>query len=124
MRRSAIVVAYALFGWGLCAMTMGIAMTTMPMERALVAHAIAAPLIFAGISIAYFRTSRTATPLATAATFLAFVMLMDFFVVALAMERSLAMFESLIGTWVPFVSIFAATYLVGLAMRRPSGRAA
>jgi hypothetical protein len=38
---------------------------------------------------------------------------MDFFVVALVIEQSLAMFASIIGTWLPFVLIFMATYLAG-----------
>ncbi len=41
-------------------------------------------------------------------------MAIDFFGVALLIYRSLAMFTSLLGTWLPFALIFAATYLTGV----------
>jgi len=34
--------------------------------------------------------------------------------VAHIIEKSLAMFEPLLGTWIPFCLIFASTYLIGL----------
>jgi hypothetical protein len=48
----------------------------------------------------------------------AIVVGLDALVVAPFFEGSYAMFRSVIGTWVPFASIAAATYLVGLAVRR------
>lgn len=46
--------------------------------------------------------------------FVGLVMAIDFFGVALLIYRSLAMFTSLLGTWLPFALIFAATYLTGV----------
>jgi len=43
---------------------------------------------------------------------------MDFFVVTLLINRSLEMFTSLLGTWIPFALIFTSTYLTGLLVRR------
>ncbi len=43
---------------------------------------------------------------------------MDFLLVALVILRSLAMFASLLGTWIPFALIFTATYLTGLYRSR------
>jgi hypothetical protein len=42
----------------------------------------------------------------------------DFFVVALLINRSLDMFASLLGTWIPFALIFTSTYLTGLVAKR------
>ena len=53
-------------------------------------------------------------PLRTALIFTGFAMLVDFFVVALLILRSLDMFASLLGTWIPFALIFISTYLTGL----------
>jgi hypothetical protein len=39
---------------------------------------------------------------------------MDFFLVAMVINRSFEMFTSPLGTWIPFVLIFASTYLTGL----------
>jgi hypothetical protein len=44
----------------------------------------------------------------------------DFFVVALLINRSLEMFASLLGTWIPFALIFTSTYVTGLyTVRKP-----
>lgn len=109
----AILLGHALVGWALCAATMGIGMAVTSLSTALVIHAFAAPIIFAGISLVYFNRFHFTTALQTAAIFVAFVVALDFFVVALLINRSLDMFASALGTWIPFGLIFAATYLTG-----------
>jgi hypothetical protein len=54
------------------------------------------------------------TPLATAAFFTLFIALLDALVVAPIFEKSYAMLSSPVGTWLLFLSIFAATYLTGV----------
>jgi hypothetical protein len=106
--------AHAFVGWALCAATMNIGMATMPMQTALIVHAIGAPIFFTIISLLYFRKFNYTTPLQTALIFVGFVMIVDFTVVALLILRSLEMFTSLLGTWIPFALIFLSTYLTGL----------
>jgi len=77
-----------------------------------------APIYFAILSWLYFRNFHYTTPLQTAGIFISFVVFMDFFLVALVINKSLDMFTSLIGTWIPFVLIFSSTYLTGLLVRR------
>ncbi len=108
-----IILAHAFVGWMLCAATMGIGMAITTLNTALVIHAIAAPIFFCGISLIYFRKFNYTTPLQTALCFLAFVVAMDFFVVAMLINRSFDMFASPLGTWLPFALIFASTYLTG-----------
>jgi hydrogenase-4 membrane subunit HyfE len=115
------LLGHGLTGWALCAATMGIGMAVTSLENTLIIHAIAAPIFFAIVSFVYFRYFNYTAPLATGLIFLALVVALDFFVVALLVTRSLDMFGSLLGTWIPFVLIFAATYLTGLLV---SGRAA
>ena len=113
-----IAVAYALVGWGLCGATMFVGMAVTTPARALVIHAVAAPLIFAAVSWVYFRRSTSWSPLATAAAFVGIAVAMDFFVVALLIEKSFGMFKSVPGTWLPFVLIFVSTWITGLAVRQ------
>jgi len=108
-----ILLAHAFVGWALCAATMGIGMAVTTLDNTLVIHAIAAPIFFAGVSLDYFRTFNYTTPLQTAFYFLAFVVAMDFFVVAMLINRSFEMFTSILGTWLPFALIFVSTYLTG-----------
>jgi len=56
--------------------------------------------------------------LQTAVIFVGFVIAVDFFLVALLMLNSFEMFTSPLGTWIPFVLIFLATYLTGLYVRK------
>ena len=114
IKKIMIVLAHAFVGWMLCAATMGIGMSLTTLNNALIIHAIAAPIFFAGISLVYFRKFNYTTPLQTAFIFIAFVVAMDFFVVAMLINRSFEMFTSLLGTWIPFALIFTSTYLTGL----------
>ena len=85
-------------------------------------HAIAAPVFAALASFLYFTRFRRVTPLAAAAFFTAFIIILDAALVAPVFEKSYAMFGSILGTWLPFLSIFAATYLTGTWIVGRSGQ--
>jgi hypothetical protein len=114
IRAAIIVLVHAFIGWALCAATMGIGMATLTMQNALIVHAVGAPIFFTAISLIYFHKFNYTSPLRTALIFVGFVITVDFFVVALLINRSLDMFTSLLGTWIPFALIFLSTYLTGL----------
>jgi len=113
-----LTLAHAFVGWVLCAATMGIGMAVTSLSNTLIIHAIAAPIFFAGISLVYFRKFNYTSPVQTALIFIAFVIAMDFFIVALLINRSFEMFTSLLGTWIPFSLIFTSTALTGAVVRR------
>ncbi len=108
-----IILVHAVIGWALCGAVMGIGPTIMSMETTLIVHAILAPVFFGIISFIYLTKFNYTTLLQTAVIFTLFVILTDFFLVALLIEKSLEMFTSVLGTWLPFTLIFASTYLVG-----------
>jgi len=116
-RKVFIILAHAFIGWALCAATMGIGMATLSMQNALIVHAIGAPVFFTVISLIYFNKFNYTTPLQTALIFVSFVIVVDFFVVALLINRSLEMFTSILGTWIPFALIFGSSYLTGHNVR-------
>ena len=113
-----IIFAHAFLGWALCAATMGIGMAVTTLENTLIIHSIAAPIFFAGVSLVYFRKFNFTSPLQTALIFVLFVIAMDFFVVAMLINRSFEMFTSLLGTWIPFGLIFLSTWITGLLVYR------
>jgi len=49
----------------------------------------------------------------TAFLFVFIVIFLDFFLVALTINKSLEMFQDPLGKWIPFALIFLATYLTG-----------
>jgi len=108
-----IILIYAFIGWTVCGVIMFIGTAVTSEFIALIIHAIAAPIIFAVVSSFYFKRYDFTTPLETAILFVAFVLLMDFFIVALLIEGSLRMFGNVLGTWIPFVLIFISTYYTG-----------
>jgi hypothetical protein len=120
-KKTIIILAHAFIGWMLCAATMGIGMSLTSLNNALIIHAIAAPVFFAGISLVYFRKFNYTAPLQTAIIFIAFVIAMDFFLVAMVINRSFEMFTSLLGTWIPFALIFISTYLTGFFVIQKKG---
>jgi hypothetical protein len=113
-RQIKIILAHAFVGWILCAATMGIGMAFTSLKNTLVVHAIATPVYFAFVSSIYFKKFNYTTPVATALIFVGFVAIVDFFVVALLINKSLEMFYSFLGTWIPFALIFLSTYCTGL----------
>jgi hypothetical protein len=119
VRHAATVVVFALVGWAVCAATIGIGFSVTTQTTTLIVHAIVAPVVFAGLSFVYFTRFAYTTPLVTAALFLAVVAALDLFVVALFILRSFAMFGSILGTWLPFVLIFVATWATGVAVGQP-----
>ncbi len=116
----------AVVGWALCGATMTVGRSVASLETALVAHAIAAPLIFGMLAAWYFRSFPGASAGFTALIWVSFVILMDVLVVATFVERSFAMFASPLGTWIPFALIFSSTFVVGrmsAGNRRPLSHA-
>jgi hypothetical protein len=118
MKKTIIILAHAFVGWLLCAATMGIGMAVTSQQAALIIHAIGAPIYFAVVSSLYFSRFHFTSPLLTAVIFVAFVMIVDLCMVALLIIRSLAMFESALGTWIPFALIFTSTLLTGVLWQR------
>jgi hypothetical protein len=117
-KKLAVIFIHALIGWTLCAATMGVGMALTTLEKTLVIHAIGAPIYFSLVSQVYFSRFNWTSPFRTAVIFTGFVIFVDFFVVALLINKSLAMFASLLGTWIPFGLIFVSTYLTGRAVNR------
>jgi hypothetical protein len=111
-----IVLAHAAIGWALCFATIGIGLAVTTLQPALIVRAATAPIYFGAVSIRYFTRYGYTTPLQTALTFTGFVAIVDFLVVAIAILRSLEMFASPLGTWIPFVLIFLSTWLTGHAV--------
>lgn len=105
--------AYGAAGWVLCAAVMGGLMAVAPLWLALTLHAIAAPAIFAALSVFYFRAPGARQPMETALAFTALVAVLDAVVVAGLVMRSFDMFMSVAGTWLPLALILFATWATG-----------
>jgi hypothetical protein len=114
MLQAIVIIIHALVGWGLCGATIAVGRKLTTLHNALVVHAIAAPMIFVVVSGVYFQWFGGTKPSVTAATFVAVVIFLDVFVIALLVEKSFEMFHSLLGTWMPFALIFLATWLTGV----------
>jgi hypothetical protein len=108
-----IVIIHAFIGWALCAAIMIIGRQIIDLQTTLIIHAIAAPIIFFLVSLVYFKFFNYISPFQTASIFTAFVIIIDVVLVAIFIEKSFAMFTSLIGTWIPFFLIFLSTFITG-----------
>jgi hypothetical protein len=117
-KQYAIILTHAFVLWALCGAVMGIGPSLMPMETTLIVHAVAAPLFAAAVTAVYYRFFGYTTPWQTAIAFTAFIVAMDAIVVAMIVMRSFEMFSGFIGTWLPFMLIFASSYLTGSIFTR------
>jgi len=107
------LVLHGVAGWAACALTMGLLLAAGHPGIALALHALAAPLIFIAVSRHYFRVPGAREPQPTAFAFVGVVALLDLVVVAGLIQRSLALFGSVAGSWLPLLLIFAATWTTG-----------
>ncbi len=117
LKKTAVVVAFAIAVWAFCGSLVAVGRQFMSMDTTLIVHAIGAPIGAAIFAWLYFRSFGFASPLVTAAIFVAVALALDFFVVALLIENSFDMFGSILGVWIPQVLIFSATYLTGRLVR-------
>ncbi len=122
MARWLSVVAHALVGWAICGATVAVGREVISMQTTLVVHAVVAPLAFALLTWHHYTHHPGSSEKGTALVMVSIVVGLDAVLVAPLMERSYAMFRSVLGTWVPFASIFAASYLAGRAHRRMTTR--
>jgi hypothetical protein len=107
---------HGVLGWTLCAATMAALLSAASLTMALVVHAIAAPLFFTVIAWHYFNARGARDPVQTALAWTAVVAMLDLVVVAGGVQRSLAMFASVAGTWLPLALIFLSVSATGAVM--------
>jgi len=114
LKKISVLLCFALIGWALCGGVIAIGRNVTTMKTTLIIHAVAVPIIFSILSWFYHRKFNYTSPVVTGLVFLCFAFLMDFFVVAMFIEKSLDMFKSIIGVWIPFTLIFFLTFIIGL----------
>lgn len=112
--KAAIIVAFAFVGWAYCGALIAVGRQFFSMDTTLIIHAIGAPVGFAVVSWIYHRYFGFTRPIQTAWMFLAVVVALDIFPVAIVFEGSFAMFRSFMGTWLPWLLIVASTWTVGV----------
>lgn len=115
--KSAVLVGYAVIGWAICGSTIAFGRQFLAMANTLIVHAVAAPVVFALLTRHFFHRFPDASPLRISLALLGIIVGMDALVVAPLVERSYAMFMSPLGTWIPFASIWLASFFVGHASR-------
>jgi hypothetical protein len=111
--RASVILTFAVAVWGFCGTLVGIGRQLMSMNGTLILHAIGAPIGAAILSWFYFKNYAFTGPLVTAAVFVATALVLDVVVVALLIEKSFGMFQSVLGVWLPQVLIFSATSITG-----------
>ena len=120
----AIIAAHALVAWVVCGAIIAVGRQIWTMETTLIVHALGVPIVYLIASFVYFTYFSYTIPLQTATIFILSAIFLDLTVVATIIERSYAMFGSLIGTWIPFGLMFLTTYLIGSLITKKKARQA
>lgn len=116
------VIIFAVVVWAYCGALVGIGRQFMSMDATLIVHAIGAPIGSAAAAWLYFTKFGDVSPLKLAVSFVTISLLLDFFVVAMLIEKNFVMFSSIIGVWIPQILIFTAAYATGRLMVNGSGQ--
>lgn len=109
----ASLIGHAVAGWAICGVTVTVGRQFIALESTLIVHAVVAPLAFGLLVWHHFKWYPGSSPAVTALAMLLIVMGLDALIVAPLFEHSYAMFSSILGTWIPFASIFAASFVAG-----------
>ena len=118
MKKAIVILVHSFIGWAFCAAIMGIGPQIASMHTTLIVHLILGPIGFGWLSVFYHRKFGYTRPIVTAAVFLLFIVGMDFFLVGLIILKSLEMFTSFIGIWLPFGLIFLFSFGGGVLAER------
>lgn len=122
MNRWTSVLLHGLVGWAICGATVGTGRQLLPMDVTLIIHAVVAPVAFGLLTWRHMRRFPDSSPWGVALGMTGLVVGLDAAVVAPLFEKSYEMFRSILGTWIPFALIFAASYLVARQISsRPQG---
>jgi hypothetical protein len=121
VRKNVTLAIYALVGWAICGATVTVGRPLVSMHATLLIHAVVAPAAFGLLTGRYYKRFPQALAAGTSLKIVGIVVGLDALVVAPFLERSYAMFRSVIGTWVPFASILVTSYLVGHTVGRRAG---
>ena len=113
MSKNRSVLVHGVVGWAVCGATVAVGRQLVSMEVTLLIHAAVAPLAFGLLTWHHFKRFPGSSARGTALAMVGIVIALDALLVAPVIERSYAMFRSVIGTWVPFALIAAASYLAG-----------
>jgi hypothetical protein len=108
------LIGLALVLWGACGGVIAIGRKLWSIDTTLRVHLVAAAIVAFLVAAAHRALAPDFDPLLRAAAITTIVMLLDALVVAPLFERSYAMFRSVIGTWLPFLAIFAACWAAGV----------
>jgi menaquinone-dependent protoporphyrinogen oxidase len=104
---------HAVAGWATCAVAMALLLCVLSPRTAILVHAVLVPVVFAIVASNYFGMRGAREPLPTALGFAGVFAALDLVLVAWLVKPDFALVSSIGGFWLPLVSIFAVTWLVG-----------
>jgi hypothetical protein len=110
--------AVAVLAWAACGGVLAGVRALLGLGPALAVHLVAAPVIAAVATVVLWHHPRHPGSAATAVALAGTAALLDAIVVAPFLERSYAMFGSVVGTWLPLALILAASAATGAALGR------
>ena len=109
------LVALALLLWGACGAVIAIGRKLWSIDTTLRVHLVAAPVFAYLLAAVHAALAPGFDPLTRGVAMTLIIVGLDALVVAPLVERSYAMFRSVIGTWLPFLAIFAAAWTAGVS---------
>jgi len=110
---SLVLTICAFVGWALRLIAIGVGADYTAYSLALLMQAVAVVVIFCGIGWLHAAASDRVTPPNAAMAMLGAVVGFDFFLIAILVNRDLAIYASPLATWVPYVLIGLSAWLGG-----------
>ena len=110
---SVVLSLCAFVGWSLRLMTIGVGADFTTYTTALLLQSALVVVIFSAIGFLYSSASGTVSPRNAALAMLGAVVGFDFFLIAVLVNRDLAIYARPLATWIPYALIGLSTWLGG-----------
>jgi hypothetical protein len=121
-RELGVAALVAVAGWTICAAVLSTTAYAASLATALAVNSVVAPVLFALVSIAFFRRPTALHPAVAGAVFVGVGIAFAVVTAVTVPARGVASLGSVTGTWLPLALVFVATWGIGLAARDPSER--
>ena len=102
---------YAVLGWSLNALIMGVGLPILGCELTLWLHLLTVPVTYIILTMFYQRRRAFSVPARIAGFFTGIAFLLNFILLSLVVEQYFELTRSVKGFWAPLILVFTATYV-------------
>ena len=120
LREAGVAAALVALGWLVSAACLSVTFWLASLHTAFAVHGFALPVVLSLVALVYFRREEAMPPLRAALLFAVLALVLEVVLSRFLASRSYEPLTSAVGTWIPVLLVFFATWLIGIGAHEPS----